>query len=275
MSNSFFENFGLGGLFPTGDVSFFNNTDVKTILGRNLVKNFVCKIKLELQTLGYSDTALEIAEFYNSCRKSGGIIKFVSNPVIKMILNEIENMPSVKSWLQDRIFDDIEVEKAENLDKIFNNNDELYEQTQHKEHEYKVNKELRRKEILKIQKEKNCSFEEAEKIYEQRHADKQKSAKEDLLIKDLNSFLSKANSILDINIPSTFDLLNNSQEPTQDDSQANVDTGDKQKRISGKAKKDDTNSIEPPTTTNINTVSLDDDIKDDGATSDNDNFWFS
>ena len=273
MSNSFFENFGLGGLFPTGDVSFFNNTDVKTILGRNLVKNFVCKIKLELQTLGYSDTALEIAEFYNSCRKSGGIIKFVSNPVIKMILNEIENMPSVKSWLQDRIFDDIEVEKAENLDKIFNNNDELYEQTQHKEHEYKVNKELRRKEILKIQKEKNCSFEEAEKIYEQRHADKQKSAKEDSLIKDLNSFLSKANSLLDI--PSTFDLLNNSQEPIQDGSQANVNTGDKQKRISGKAKKDDTNSIEPPTTTNTNTVSLDDDIKDDGATSDNDNFWFS
>lgn len=263
MSNSFFENFGLGGLFPTGDVSFFNNTDVKTILGRNLVKNFVCKIKLELQTLGYSDTALEIAEFYNSCRKSGGIVKFVSNPVIKMILNEIENIPSVKSWLWDRIFDDIEVEKAQNLDEIYNNNDELFEQTQHKEHEYKVNKELRRKEILKIQKEKKCSFEEAEKIYEKMHANKNKAKKEESLIKDLDNFLK---IMPNIEPTSVFDMLNDISN-ISNDTQNNINNNDNYDDT-----KSDTKGINKDIS-NTNTVSLDDDIKDDGATSDNDNFW--
>ena len=44
MSNGFFDSFGLGGLLNTNNISFFDSTDVKTILGRNLVKNFVGKI---------------------------------------------------------------------------------------------------------------------------------------------------------------------------------------------------------------------------------------
>lgn len=274
MSNSFFGNFGLGGLFPTGDLSFFDTTDVKTILGRNLVKNFVCKIKLELQTLGYSETAIEIAEFYDSCRKNGGIIKFVSNPVIKMILNEVENMPSVKYWLQDRIFDDIEVEKAENLDKIYENNDELYEKTQHKEHEYKVNKEIRRKEILKIQRERNCSFEEAEKIYDKKHADTKKEESDMALIKELNNFLSKTNDLL--NTPSAFDLLQNSQPSTQQGTQSNAKASkQKGKGVKDTSKNIEDDKIDDTNKQSTNSVSLDDDVKNDNTTSNNDNWWLS
>ena len=55
--------------------------------------------------------------------------------------------------------------------------------TQHKEHEYKLQHELRRKAIKKIQKEKNCTFEEAEKIYELQQKSKEQAEIEKSLVK--------------------------------------------------------------------------------------------
>lgn len=44
--------------------NFFEMVDVNTIIGRNMLLNYVGKIGNEIQMLGYSDTSLEIAEFY-------------------------------------------------------------------------------------------------------------------------------------------------------------------------------------------------------------------
>lgn len=265
MSNSFFDSFGLGGLLNTSNISFFDSTDVKTILGRNLVKNFVGKIKFELSTLGYSDTANDIAEFYQSCCKSGGIVKFVSNPVIKMILDEVESTPSVKFYLKDRIFDDIEVEKAQSLDKIFESNDELFEKTQHKEHEYKLQHELRRKAIKKIQKEKNCTFEEAEKIYELQQKSKEQAEIEKSLVKGLNDFLGTENPTLPSTTqatPSVFDILGGL---LGDDK-----TGEHKHGVNTDSKSDKSSDND-----DTQTVSLDDDVEDGKDSCDSsDGYWF-
>ena len=124
------------------------------------------KIDFEIKTFGYSESSIEIIEFYEECKKKGGIVEFVLNPVIKMILDEMENMRTVKSYLKDRIFDDIEDEKSKSLDDLFNNNEEITEKINQEKQDYMLEKEIRRKEIIKIQKRYNCSFEEAENIYE-------------------------------------------------------------------------------------------------------------
>ena len=148
------------------DTNMFTDTDVKTILGRNIVKNYLSKIDFEIKTFGYSESSIEIIEFYEECKKKGGIVEFVLNPVIKMILDEIENMRTVKYYLKDRIFDDIEDEKSKSLDDLFNNNEEITEKINQEKQNYMLEKEIRRKEIIKIQKRYNCSFKEAENIYE-------------------------------------------------------------------------------------------------------------
>ena len=55
------------------------------------------------------------------------MISFFTNPVIKMILSEIQYMPTLRTYLKNRIFDDIENDKRENLDNIYNNNEEIYQ----------------------------------------------------------------------------------------------------------------------------------------------------
>lgn len=164
--SNMFGDFDLKGLIG-GDTSIFTTTDVKTILGRNIVKNYLSKIDFEIKTFGYSESSIEIVEFYEDCKTKGGIVEFVSNPVIKMILEEIQNMRTVKFYLKERIFDDIEQEKAQSLDNIFNNNEELSEKINQEKQDFMLQKELKRKEISKIQKKYKCSFEEAEKMYEQ------------------------------------------------------------------------------------------------------------
>ena len=163
--NSMFGDFDIKGMM-TSDTNMFTDTDVKTILGRNIVKNYLSKIDFEIKTFGYSESSLEIVEFYEECKKKGGIVEFVFNPVIQMILNEIETMRTVKSYLKDRIFDDIEIEKSQSLDDLYNNNEEVTEKVNQEKQDYMLQKEIRRKEIIKIQKRYNCSFEEAESIYE-------------------------------------------------------------------------------------------------------------
>ena len=163
--NSMFGDFDMKTLIAS-DTNMFTDTDVKTILGRNIVKNYLSKIDFEIKTFGYSESSIEIIEFYEECKKKGGIVEFVLNPVIKMILDEIENMRTVKYYLKDRIFDDIEDEKSKSLDDLFNNNEEITEKINQEKQNYMLEKEIRRKEIIKIQKIYNCSFEEAENIYE-------------------------------------------------------------------------------------------------------------
>lgn len=163
--NSMFGDFDIKSMMAS-DTNMFTDTDVKTILGRNIVKNYLSKIDFEIKTFGYSESSIEIIEFYEECKKKGGIVEFVLNPVIKMILDEIENMRTVKSYLKDRIFDDIEDEKSKSLDDLFNNNEEITEKINQEKQDYMLEKEIRRKEIIKIQKRYNCSFEEAEDIYE-------------------------------------------------------------------------------------------------------------
>ena len=163
--NSMFGDFDIKSMM-TSDTNMFTDTDVKTILGRNIVKNYLSKIDFEIKTFGYSESSIEIVEFYEECKKKGGIVEFVLNPVIKMILDEMENMRTVKSYLKDRIFDDIEDEKSKSLDDLFNNNEEITEKINQEKQDYMLEKEIRRKEIIKIQKRYNCSFEEAENIYE-------------------------------------------------------------------------------------------------------------
>ena len=163
--NSMFGDFDIKNLM-TSDTNMFTDTDVKTILGRNIVKNYLSKIDFEIKTFGYSESSIEIIEFYEECKKKGGIVEFVLNPVIKMILDEMENMRTVKYYLKDRIFDDIEDEKSKSLDDLFNNNEEITEKINQEKQDYMLEKEIRRKEIIKIQKRYNCSFEEAENIYE-------------------------------------------------------------------------------------------------------------
>ena len=163
--NSMFGDFDMKTLMAS-DTNMFTDTDVKTILGRNIVKNYLSKIDFEIKTFGYSESSIEIIEFYEECKKKGGIVEFISNPVIKMILDEIENMRTVKYYLKDRIFDDIEDEKSKSLDDLFNNNEEITEKINQEKQNYMLEKEIRRKEIIKIQKRYNCSFKEAENIYE-------------------------------------------------------------------------------------------------------------
>ena len=163
--NSMFGDFDIKSMMAS-DTNMFTDTDVKTILGRNIVKNYLSKIDFEIKTFGYSESSIEIIEFYEECKKKGGIVEFVLNPVIKMILDEMENMRTVKSYLKDRIFDDIEDEKSKSLDDLFNNNEEITEKINQEKQDYMLEKEIRRKEIIKIQKKYNCSFEEAENIYE-------------------------------------------------------------------------------------------------------------
>ena len=163
--NSMFGDFDIKSMMAS-DTNMFTDTDVKTILGRNIVKNYLSKIDFEIKTFGYSESSIEIIEFYEECKKKGGIVEFVLNPVIKMILDEIENMRTVKYYLKDRIFDDIEDEKSKSLDDLFNNNEEITEKINQEKQNYMLEKEIRRKEIIKIQKRYNCSFKEAENIYE-------------------------------------------------------------------------------------------------------------
>lgn len=163
--NSMFGDFDIKSMMAS-DTNMFTDTDVKTILGRNIVKNYLSKIDFEIKTFGYSESSIEIIEFYEECKKKGGIVEFILNPVIKMILDEMENMRTVKYYLKDRIFDDIEDEKSKSLDDLFNNNEEITEKINQEKQNYMLEKEIRRKEIIKIQKRYNCSFEEAENIYE-------------------------------------------------------------------------------------------------------------
>ena len=123
--------------------------DVTTLRGKNVVLDFVAQIDFEIRLFGWSKTASKIAEFYDTC---GGYCAFMSNPVVKMILDETEYNSAVKKYLYQRIFQYIEQDKIKDLDRIFNNNECLTNDIKAKEDKYielqdKVNREIKERSI--------------------------------------------------------------------------------------------------------------------------------
>lgn len=122
--------------------------DITTLRGKNVVLDFVAQIDFEIRLFGWSKTASKIAEFYDTC---GGYCIFMSNPVVKMILNETEYNSTVKKYLYQRFFQYIEQDKIK-VDRIFNNNERLTNDIKAKEDKYielqdKVNREIKERGI--------------------------------------------------------------------------------------------------------------------------------
>lgn len=148
------------------NLSFFTSTNIKTVLGKNQVLNFVDKMNFELKMFDFSETALNIAEFYEESKNTKGIISFYQNQVIQMILYVIEDYPNLKKYLYERIFDNIEQDKIKCLDNTFKNNEEIYQKTQEQVNKFVEQKAIYEKKIKKIMKDKKCDRETAELIYE-------------------------------------------------------------------------------------------------------------
>lgn len=148
------------------NLSFFTSTNIKTVLGKNQVLNFVDKMNFELKMFDFSETALNIAEFYEESKNTKGIISFYQNQVIQMILYVIEDYPNLKKYLYERIFDNIEQDKIKCLDNTFKNNEEIYQKTQEEVNKFVEQKAIYEKKIKKIMKDKKCDRKTAELIYE-------------------------------------------------------------------------------------------------------------
>lgn len=147
MDNSDF--FDINELLQDDYVDFFTTTDVDSIFGKNLVLNFLSKIDLELKMFGYSDVALEVADYYSQIKLQKGISAFYENPVIKMILEEIQYMPTVRNFLNKRIFNLIKQEYIAEMNKTFKENEILTKKV--KSLEKQKDKKVK---ILKSKKEK-------------------------------------------------------------------------------------------------------------------------
>ena len=206
-NNSFFGDLDV---FCEENTNFFTNTNPKTILGKNLVLNFLGEIEFEIRTLGFSNKANEIANFYENCKTTTGIISFFANPVIKMILQEIQYMPTIRTYLKNRIFDDIENDKIQSLDNIFNNNETIYQENINKNQEYLKAKILKEKEIKKIMSKYNCTKEKAEQLYNKQKLQSAKSQIEKGLENSLRSILSSfdLDIVKDVNIKTDDDIIN-------------------------------------------------------------------
>lgn len=148
------------------NLSFFTSTNIKTVLGKNQVLNFVDKMNFELKMFDFSETALNIAEFYDDTKNTKGIVSFYQNQVIQMILYVIEDYPNLKKYLYERIFNNIEEDKIKCLDNTFKNNEKIYQKTQEQVNKFVEQKAIYEKQIKKIMKEKKCDRKTAELIYE-------------------------------------------------------------------------------------------------------------
>jgi len=190
--------FGLDSLLNAEVNNFFVSTDIRTVLGKNIVLNFLGKIEFEIRNLGFSDTANDIADFYEKCKsQNGGIIEFFTNPVVKMILSEIQSMPTLRNYLKKRIFDEIEIDKAKDLDRIFNNNEDILKKQEQERKEFLKEKEMRRKKLKQIAQKHDCTLEQAENILKQ-----QESLQKD---KELNKILDESlSNLLNMPIPKTY-----------------------------------------------------------------------
>ena len=141
-----FDNFDLN--FLSGDIDVFSQ-DVNSVYGKNVIWNFLGKIKGEIKFMGYSNSANEIAEFYDKCKKSGEVAKFFTNPVINMILKEMVKDSTVKNYLEERIFDLIKDEQVQMLNDTLKDNNQKYNDLKIKEQEFIADKKIKEKQNIK------------------------------------------------------------------------------------------------------------------------------
>lgn len=160
------------------------STNVKSILGRNIVLNYIQGMDFELKMFNFSETANDIASFYEGNKRAGTISKFYNNDVIKMILEEIQDMPTLKKYLYTRIFDLIEQDKINILQKIYDDNEKISSKVEAEENKYLFEKEKYTQAIKKIMKEKNCSEETAKIIYENKKLKEQFKKENSIQAKD-------------------------------------------------------------------------------------------
>lgn len=111
--------------FVKKDGLYIFNLDLSNILNKNIVKNFICKMDFEIGFMEYSETANCIAEFYNNCLQRGNIFEFFNNETVKTIKEEMQNIPRLKIYLNERFFDEIEKDKIRFLNNIYTNNDKI------------------------------------------------------------------------------------------------------------------------------------------------------
>ena len=141
-----FDNFDLN--FLSGDINVFSQ-DVNSIYGKNVIWNFLGKIKGEIKFMGYSNSANDIAKFYDKCKKSGEVAKFFTNPVINMILKEMIKDSTVKNYLEERIFDLIKDEQVQMLNGTLKDNNQKYNDLKIKEQEFIADKKIKEKQDIK------------------------------------------------------------------------------------------------------------------------------
>ena len=101
--------------------------------------------------MGYSNSANDIAKFYDKCKKSGEVAKFFTNPVINMILKEMIKDSTVKNYLEERIFDLIKDKQVQMLNDTLKDNNQKYNDLKIKEQEFIADTKIKEK-----QKIKNC-----------------------------------------------------------------------------------------------------------------------
>lgn len=107
----------------TNELSIFLINPI-TVSGRNKVLNYIAGMEFELNMFKFSETANIIADFYEYIRCD--IDTFYNNPVIQMILEEIEYRTELKKYLYNRIFDYIPISQKNMLEYIYKNNKHLY-----------------------------------------------------------------------------------------------------------------------------------------------------
>ena len=142
--NNFF-NLLASGEFGSASLFFINP---QSVLGKNKVLNFLGTIGFEISTLGFSNKANEIAEFYDNLKQEKGVVgikEFCDNEVIQSILTEMKSMPIVQRYLNERIFDLVKQDMVNTLNSLFNDSEKIL----------KKNKEKEKKQESKKEKNKN------------------------------------------------------------------------------------------------------------------------
>lgn len=245
--------FGIDKMFDDDKGCFFTDVDVNTLTGKNQVLNYLARMDLELRAVGYTEAVVEIAGFYDDfCTKGGNkIADFYLNPVAQMILEKIEEMPRLKAFLYERVFDEIKEQYIKECEQTYLQNENLENKVQEQEQNFKKDKVLQNREIKKLAKENNISFDEAKKLYEQNKQDE--IEKEHLM-----NFLNR--------LPKSFALPMDSLNNKTCIDVTNLINPKKSKHRQNKKNNDKTKYI-----------SLDDDIKNNDNNNDDtddlNNFW--
>lgn len=200
------------------------STNIKSVLGRNIVLNFIQGMDFELKMFNFSETANDIAKFYEQNKTKGCIYSFFENDVIKMIIDEIQKMPNLKRYLNERIFDLIEEDKKEVLQNIYDNNEKISTDVEKKENKYLYEQKKYQEAIKKIMEEKGVSEDNAKILYENKKLKKEmkkRGIEIPSFIDKVDNFIVEENPVIPVEIKNL-----DSQEITiSDDMGVDIDFG--------------------------------------------------